>query len=207
MRSWWQRIIPEIIRGKPLAEEPSDPAALVDLDQQIMALNQDPFLLVDQQLRLLSVYDDCTYDRSDLDMLSAGMRKRAITALQAIGCDQISGKVMCHQATGVRFMFTDFHALGASPFDISRYLRRGREDYLVMTPTQTACQLIDHRPFEEALGRIKMLIAEQPINIYRLLDYLEHKPAHLAFRQAIGHLERVQREAVSTEPLLNRRAL
>jgi len=203
--AWWRRMMPG---GQPVIKQPPDPAALTAFEQQVLALNQDPYLcVVDPQLRVLSVFDDLTYDRSDLDMLSAGMRNRVIAALQDIGCRQASGKVMHHQATDVRFLFTDFHALGASPFDISRYIRRRPQDYLVMTPTQVACQIIDHRPFEEALDRIKALISEQPINIYRLLDYLEHKPAHLTFSQAIGHLDRVQREAVSSEPLLNRRAL
>jgi len=182
--------------------------ALAALDAELQVLNQDPCLcLADAELRLLSVFDDLTYDRSDLDMLTAPMRRRAIDGLRALGAEQIKGGLMAHRRADVRFIFSKFQALGASPFDATRYLQRRARDYWVLTPTQTACLIIDHHPFDEALEKVKALLVRQPINIYRLLDHLEHKPAHLEFRRAIGHLDRVQREAVATAPLSQRRPL
>ena len=58
-----------------------------------------------------------------------------------------------------------------------------------------------------AVDRIKGLIIRQPINLYKILDYLERKPLHTEFASAIGHLRLIQREAVASEPLKTRRAL
>ena len=205
---WWQRFLPDFLSKSRTPAGPVDPAVLAAFEREVQTLNQDPYLsVVDSGLRVLSVFDDLKYDRSDLDMLSAGMRARAMDALKRLGCEQHSGKVMVHRAADVRFIFSGFHALGASPFDIARYTRRRAQDYLVLTPTQSACQIIDHHPFDEALEHVKALIVKQPINVYRLLDYLEHKPAHLAFKETIGYLVRVQGDAIVAAPLSQRRPL
>ncbi|MEO1318486.1 MAG: hypothetical protein AAFW01_18180, partial [Pseudomonadota bacterium] len=91
--------------------------------------------------------------------------------------------------------------------DIARYVELGPQDFLILTPTQTACQFIDNYPLDEAVAAVKALIETQPINIYRLMDYLEKKPTHQDFLKAIGHLKYVQRMAVTSEPLCRRRAL
>ncbi len=171
-------------------------------------LDFGPYLHVaDTSLRILSVFDDLRYDRADADMLSPAMRQHAIRKLAQIGFKQTSGTVLEHRESDVRCLIPKFHALGASPFDITRYTDRREQDFYILTPTQTACQFIDHYDLEEAVERIKSLIALQPINLYRLMDYLERKPSHEQFRQAIGHLKYVQRKAVESEPLRRRRAL
>ncbi|MEM0898535.1 MAG: hypothetical protein AAGI92_01130 [Pseudomonadota bacterium] len=167
-----------------------------------------PYLtLADPKLRILSVFDDLKYDRADADLLSPPMRSHVIKKLGQIGFKQKTGTVIEHRDSGVRCMMPKFHALGASPFDITRYTNRREQDYYILTPTQTACLFIDHYSNTEAVERTKKLIQSQPINIYRLMDYLEKKPAHQDFLQAIGHLKFVQREAVQSDPLRSRRAL
>ncbi|WP_223789620.1 hypothetical protein [Marinicella meishanensis] len=207
---WWRQLWGggrRSIGHQPLSAA-AQAAAVAALDARLLVLHQDPYLcLADPELRLLSVFDDLTYDRSDLDMLTVPMRRRAITALRGLGLQQVSGSVVVDPTTQVRFVFPKFQALGASPFDVARYLKRQAHDYLVLTPTQTACQIIDHHPFDEALERVKALLRQQPINIYRLLDYLEHKPAHNEFLKAIGHLDRVQGEAIAQAPLAQRKPL
>lgn len=163
--------------------------------------------LADTALRLFSVFDDLRYDRSDADILTPGMRRHGIEKLARLGFRQTSGTVLQHREADVRCLIPKFHALGASPFDIARYTRRREHDYYLLTPTQTACQIIDHYALENAIERLRALIARQPINLLRLMDYLERKPTHEAFRGAIGHLKYVQREAVESEPLRRRRAL
>ena len=163
--------------------------------------------IADEKLRLISVFDDLKYDRSDLDMMSPAMRGHVIKQLKLIGLKQISGNVLLHADTDIRCLIPKFHALGASPFDITRYTPRGENDFYILTPTQTACQYVDHYSLEEAVDRIKALITLQPINLYKILDYLEHKPKHQEFARAIGHLRLIQREAVASEPLKTRRAL
>lgn len=171
-------------------------------------LNRDPYLrLIAGGANILSVFDDLKYDRADADMLSPAMRGRAIDKLQRIGFRQTSGTVLMHGGSGIRFLLPKFHALGASPFDIARYTERREADFLVLTPTQTACQFIDRFPLAEAIQRIRDLIETQPINLFRLMDYLEHTPGHREFLSAIGHLRYVQRMAVESEPLCRRRAL
>ncbi|MEM1380319.1 MAG: hypothetical protein AAGH41_06810 [Pseudomonadota bacterium] len=163
--------------------------------------------LADENLKLISVFDDIKYDRADADMLSPAMRQHLVKTLKPLGFKQTSGTVLKHQATGVRCIIPKFHALGASPFDITQFTDKGADDYYVLTPTQTACQFIDNYGLEEAVSAIRTLIKSQPINIYRLMDYLEAKPAHEAFFQAIGHLKYVQREAIEGKTLRRMRAL
>ncbi|MEM9010873.1 MAG: hypothetical protein AAGE18_06580 [Pseudomonadota bacterium] len=176
--------------------------------EMLAVLNRDPYLyLPTSELQILSVFDDLKYDRADADMLSPSMRQHAIRKLRPLGFRQISGTVLLQGDLDVRFLMPKFHALGASPFDIARYTERRPQDFLMLTPTQTACQFIDNYPLADAVSRIKALITEQPINLYRLMDYLERKPAHREFLGAIGHLKYVQRVAVESEPLRRRRAL
>ena len=172
------------------------------------ALDFGPYFLVaDPELRVFSVFDDLRYDRADADMVSPAMRKHAIERLGGLGFRQISGNVLENADADVRCLIPKSHALGASPFDITRYTERREQDFYLLTPTQTACQFIDHYPLDDAVERIKVLVTKHPINLYRLMDYLEHKPAHRDFLGAIGHLKYVQREAVESEPLCRRRAL
>ncbi|MEL6954154.1 MAG: hypothetical protein AAFN09_16950 [Pseudomonadota bacterium] len=176
------------------------------LTEKMAVLNADPYLHLVTEDRLLSVFDDLKYDRADADWMSGAMRGHAIRKLKPLGFRQVSGTVL-QSAEGVRLHIPKFHAQGASPFDVTRYTPRGPYDFYLLTPTQTACWFIDVCPRQEAVERIKTLIVKQPINLYRLLDYLEKKPAHQAFEDAIGHLKFVQREAVEGDKLKRRRAL
>ncbi|MEM7439890.1 MAG: hypothetical protein AAF393_09845 [Pseudomonadota bacterium] len=178
------------------------------LRQSVEACTFGPYMtLADANLNLLSVFDDLKYDRADADMLSPPMRRHAVEQLSALGFRQTAGTVLEHAASGIRCVLPKSHALGASPFDVTRYTPKGPQDYYLLTPTQTACVFIDSYDHAEAVGRVKDLITIQPINILRLADYLEKKPAHTSFKNAIGHLRLVQREAIAAEPLCRRRAL
>lgn len=182
-----------------------DPRSLM---VRLRPLTLDPYLhIVEDRLRILTVFDDLKYDRADADMMSPAMRQHAITKLGRLGFRQTAGTVLTDRDTGARILIPKFHALGASPFDITSFTPRGAEDWYLLTPTQTACQIIDHYPHEEAVDLTKKLIEKHPINLYRLMDYLEGKTAHRDFQNAIGHLKFVQRTAVESEPLRRRRAL
>ena len=163
--------------------------------------------LADERLQLFSIFDDLYYDRADADMLSPAMRKHAIEKLKRIGIRQTSGNVLEDKVGDRRCLMPKSHALGASPFDITRYTPRRVQDYYILTPTQTACQYIDHYPHEEAVERIVHLMRIQPINLIRLMDYLEHTPTHREFLKAVKFLKKTQQEAVKSEPLKRRRAL
>jgi len=175
---------------------------------RVRILDRDPYLTVaDPALRLISVFDDLKYDRADMDVVSGPMRRRARDKLKPLGFVQASGHVFENRAEDIRMILPKFRALGASPFDAINDTPRRAQDYFILTPTQTACQMIDHYPHEDAVEMIKTLIQKHPINLLRLADYLERTDTHQAFKPAIGHLKFVQREAVSAEPLKSRRAL
>ena len=88
-------------------------------------LNFGPYMcLADEKLKLISVFDDLKYDRSDLDMMSPAMRQHAIKHLKPLEFKQVSGNVLLHKDSNIRCLIPKFHALGASPFDIIRYTPR-----------------------------------------------------------------------------------
>lgn len=180
----------------------------LNIFDQTEPLKLGPYLhIADTDLKLLSVFDDLKYDRSDADMLSPAMRRHVVQRLEKLGYRQTSGTVVKHGQSGICGLMPKFHALGASPFDITRYAPKQEQDFYILTPTQTACQFIDNYPLDEAVERVKALIEKQPINLLRLQDFLEHKPAHQDFLTAVGHLKYVQRVAVQSDPLRSMRAL
>lgn len=175
---------------------------------QMRVLNSDPYLcLADEALKLISVFDDLKYDRADMDMLTGPMRQRVLSKLKPLGFRQVSGNVLEHPDHASRMYMPKFRALGASPFDATRDTPRAPRDYYILTPTQTACQLIDCYPTDAAVEAIKALIVKHPVNLLRISDFLDKSSAHNAFAAAIGHLKFIQREAVQSEPLRRRRAL
>ncbi len=164
-------------------------------------------MLADARMNLFSVFDDLKYDRSDVDMMSPGMRRHAIEKLGQAGFKQVSGRVLHNEAEDIRCLFPKFHALGSSPFDITRYTPKRARDYYILTPTQTACQIIDAYGLEEAVSKLEALVHLQPVNVFKLRDYLEDRAAHREFEPLVGHLMAVQKEAVASDPLCRRRAL
>ena len=163
--------------------------------------------VVDEALKLISVFDALKYDRADMNMLSGPMRNRVLSRLTPLGFRQVSGGVLENAHEDVRMYFPKFRTLGASPFDAMRDSRRCPQDYVTLTTTQTVCQLIAQHPTDEAVQTINALIVKHPANILRISDFLEKTEKHQAFASAIGHLKYVQRKAADSEPLRSRRAL
>tara|TARA_Y100001934_G_scaffold255735_1_gene323044 strand:- start:275 stop:790 length:516 start_codon:yes stop_codon:yes gene_type:complete len=165
--------------------------------------------LADEKLRLISIFDDLFYDRSDLDILSPAMRNHAVSKLISLGFEQVSGTVLVNNVSNERCLMPKFHALGSSPFDITLYTPRNDHDFYILTPTQTACQIIDNYSYQLAVKKIEALIKRQPINIHKIFDYLEQKKntTHKVFASAMSDLLDVQRKAVKSDPLKGRRAL
>ena len=176
--------------------------------EHMRAFSAEPyFQIADEKLGLLSVFDDLKYDRADVDMISPAMRMHVVGKLSPLGFRQTSGTVLEQAEADMRVHIPKFHALGASPFDIARYTEKRPQDYCLLTPTQVACQYVDHYALDDAVQRIEALIAKHPINLLKLADYLEGKPKHRAFREVLGHIKLKQRIAVESEPLCRRRSL
>ncbi len=165
--------------------------------------------LADEKLRLISIFDDLSYDRSDLDILSPSMRNHAISKLIPLGFKQISGNILEHSVSGDRCLIPKFHALGSSPFHITQYNPKNENDFYILTPTQSACQIIDRYSHEIAFEKVEALIKKQPINIRKISDHLEQKKksTHKLFSPAIRELLNIQRKAIKAEPLRSKRAL
>ncbi|MEM1036506.1 MAG: hypothetical protein AAGI14_07060 [Pseudomonadota bacterium] len=163
--------------------------------------------LADRHLRLISVFDDTSYDRADADMLSPPMRQHLAKLLAKNGFKQSSGTVFKNKALNVKCIIPKAHALGASPFDVTRFTPRGDNDFYVLTPTQTACFFIDNYGLQDAFDRVVDLIRRQPINILKISDYLERKPHHRDFMSAINQLSGIQKEAVADDKLRFMKAL
>lgn len=204
------RLFPDTALGEDAA--PGDaaprPQAQGAFGERVKVLNADPYLMVaDAELHLISVFDDLRYDRADLDMLSPPMRKRAMAKLRPLGFVQRSGTMLENRAEDIRIHLPRFRALGSSPFDALRDTEMRPQDYALLTPTQAAAQIIAEHPVDKMVERLKALVAKHPVNLLRLDDFLEREPRHDAFRDALGHLIYVQREAVAQEPLKTRRAL
>lgn len=183
-----------------------DPEAAKTLHSRIALIDSDPYL-VHVENRLISVFDDTRFDRADMDVLSAGMRTHAVRKLEPLGFKQVTGSIIEHGDTGVRVLMPKFHTQGTSPFDAVRYVDRGPDDYVLLTPTQAAAQIIDAHPLDTAIKRLERLIVKHPINLLRLVDYLEKRPRHEEFRKAYGTLKRIQQDAVAGDALLRRRPL
>ena len=168
----------------------------------------DPYIFASEKpFNILSIFDDLRYDRSDVDILSPSMRRYIAKLLASQGFKQKSGSVFQDKARDIRCIIPKTHALGASPFDITRYSPKREQDYYILTPTQTACQFVDRCSLEEAVEKIGALVAKHPINLLKLQDYLEDKEKHKEFLAAIPHIRYLQRIAVESEPLKRLRSL
>ncbi|MEM8972211.1 MAG: hypothetical protein AAGD43_09140 [Pseudomonadota bacterium] len=195
-------------RQSQSATSEAAPQQLDSFADRIRVINSDPYLCIaDEELKLISVFDDLKYDRADLDIVSDPMRLRALQKLKPLGFDQVTGSIFENKSEDIRCILPKFKALGASPFDATRDTDRRRQDYFILTPTQAACQIINSHPLANAVSLLEALVIKHPVNLLRVFDYLEANPVHQSFREAIGHLTRIQREAVSKEPLKTRRAL
>lgn len=157
---------------------------------------------------IISIFDDLKYDRSDIDMLSGAMRRHLIERLGRLGFKQTSGRIIEHKPKDIRCIMPKWHAQGSSPFDIRRYTPKREQDYYVLTPTQTAAFFVESESdLEEAVIHILNLIKHQPINLYRIKDYLEDNERHQNFHEAIPFIREQQKKWILTEPLRRRRAL
>lgn len=175
---------------------------------ETLARIKSPYLNIYQSpVNMISVFDDLRYDRADADLLSPGMRNHVDKKLTSAGFKQESGRVFQHSDNGIRCIIPKSHALGASPFDITRYTPKEEADYYILTPTQTACQFIRYLSVQKAVESIDQLVKTQPVNLIRIGDYLDYESNYKAFAGAIPHLQRQQKAALASTSLAKMRAL
>lgn len=164
--------------------------------------NYGPYLhIISDTIKAISIFDALHYDRADVDIISPVMRLHLIKKLKDLGFKQTQGRVIENKTLDIKCVIPKFHALGSSPFHITDYTSIRPQDYYVLTPTQTACFIINNFPLETAMEKLKQLIAVQPINIKRISDYIENSGVNLDALSLIGHLKYYQAQALETPEL------
>lgn len=127
------RLIPFLKKHAPAPQPVRDvsQAERNAFSEQLRDLDRDPYLfLADDQLRVISVFDDLHYDRADMDMLAGPMRARVLAKLAPMGVVQITGHILEQRDLDIRFIMPRFRALGASPFDAAHDTPASRAGFL-----------------------------------------------------------------------------
>ncbi len=173
----------------------------------IEATANDDYLHWVYELNVLSVFDDIKYDRSDIDILSPAMRHYAAKFLKNQGFRQKSGQCFISRDCEEKLWMPKPSVLGASPFDITRYIKRDVSDAIILTPTQTAAFLFDRLELKDAVSEIAVLIEQQPINLLKLRDHIPRYGDRERYTQAFPYLRFCQRKAIERPHMRFKRSL
>jgi hypothetical protein len=157
----------------------------------------DEYLLWRDSIRVLSVFDDVRYDRSDIDLLGPGMRRYVSQVLTGLECKAKSGKCIEHSDADIKCWLPKPSVLAASPFDITRYQPREANDIYILTPTQTAAYFFQQLDFDLAIMAIGDMIESQPVNILKLLDTLNSRRERSYYAPVLRYLLDCQKQVVS----------
>jgi hypothetical protein len=175
--------------------------------QLITAIGKDDYLLWHESIRVISVFDDVKYDRSDIDILGPGMRRYVTKFLTGLGCKTRSGSCIVHRHSELNFLLPKPSVLASSPFDITRYQSRERKDIYILTPTQTAAYLFQHMDFDLAIIAIFEMIKTQPVNLLKLQDTLQHHRERQYYAPVLRYLLACQNQGVKQEQMKFKRSL
>jgi hypothetical protein len=168
-------------------------------EQLVDGINADDYLYWLPEIGVISVYDDGLYDRSDLDLLSPGMRRYVAQYLTQHGCRQKRGTcIAAPDSLGHFWLSKPSVLLAASPYDVTRSIPRQPDDIYILTPTQASAYLLDNLPLQPAVAAIEALGKQQPMNIGKLEDYLPEHFDKPDLRGAFTYL-RTQQKAVRAQ--------
>ena len=103
--------------------------------------------------------------------MNASMRNYFKEKLRKLEYNWLSGNILASPKFSTNFIFPKNGILGASPFDATKFVKRGEEDYFVLTPTQAAALLIQWKLKTNLLENLKRLISYHPINLDKLKDH------------------------------------
>ena len=159
-------------------------------------------LVFGKPFNIISIYDDRLYDRSDADLMNPSMRNYFKESLKKLKYDWLSGNVLGSETFSTTFIFPKNGILGASPFDITRYEKRGLDDYFVLTPTQVAGYLIQIQSGNDLIENLRKLISKHPINLEKLKDHLSSDECLVTkFNSLYFDLKNFQSEMITSEKL------
>ena len=123
----------------------------------LKSIDEDKDLMWHPQHRIISVFDDVRYDRSDIDLLTTSMRKHIINLLKSLDCSLKRGNQLI-APNGTSLWMPKPSVLGASCFDITRYTPREIRDIYILTPTQTAAYWFEHSDLDVAVEGIEAML-------------------------------------------------
>lgn len=160
------------------------------------------FHIVELPLNILSVFDHTNYDRSDLDLLSGPQRQYVEKKLKKFGYKFKSGRVLASQESPIVFRIPKQSIISANPFDIIRYEKRDQSDYFVLTPTQSACLMINNILNKDQLVTgLKDLISKQPINLKKIYDNIRFEKSKELYLSIHSELTQYQAEVIKSDAL------
>lgn len=152
--------------------------------QVVDGISADDYLYWLPEVGVISVYDDGLYDRSDLDILSPGMRDHVVQYLTQHDCRQKRGKcIVAPDSKGHFWLSKPSVLLATSPYDVTDSLPRQPGDVYILTPTQASAFVLENLPLQTAVAVIEGLGKQQPMNIGKLEDYL---PPHFNKPDLLG---------------------
>lgn len=181
--------------------------AAVSLSSLHEAISEDDYLFWVDSIHVLSVFDDIKYDRSDIDILSPAMRRYTAKFLKNQGYHQKSGQCFASKNGPHKLWMPKPSVLGASPFDITRYISREENDAYILTPTQTAAYLLDTLTLDTAVKEIALLIEQQPINLLKLRDHIPKYSDRNRYAEAFPYLRYCQRQVIENPRMRFKRSL
>jgi hypothetical protein len=168
-------------------------------EQLVDGINDDDYLYWLPEIGVISVYDDSLYDRSDLDLLSPGMRRHVTQYLEQHGCRHKRRTCIAAPESLVYFWLSKPSVLLAtSPYDVTRSIPRQPDDIYILTPTQASAYLLDSLALQPAVAAIEALGKQQPMNIGKLEDYMPEHFDKPDLRGVFTYL-RTQQKAVRTQ--------
>lgn len=160
------------------------------------------FYVVEGSLNILSVFDHTNYDRSDLDLLSGPQRQYVEKKLKKHGYKFKTGRVLQSKTQSIVFRIPKQSIISANPFDIIRYEKRDQGDIFVLTPTQSACLIINRITVKDELKlALKELIKKQPINLKKIYDNIRFEKSKENYQSIHNELSEFQSEVIKSTHL------
>jgi hypothetical protein len=162
----------------------------------ISALQNDKHIYFEQELPLLTLYDDNLFVRNDYDVLSVGQRNYLINLLKPFGFKQKSGKILTDGNVIIEFPKPN-RILAISSYQ-PEFNEPSDSHFFVVTPS-TYAETLFHRYQNDKnvmLSRIKHLIETCPFNIELIRDINYHSPIETITKETFSELEKFQSEII-----------
>ena len=175
------------------------------MNTEIAALADD-YIFVCQSLNIISIFDATNYDRSDIDLMTPNMRNYIKMKLTQLGFKQISGNLFKNKNNHITCEFTKPNILMASPFKDLQKNNKSQHCY-ILTPTQTACQMLLQLETDQAMQQIIALIQLQPVNLYKIKDFCYNEQRLSSLVKLIPELSAQQNQAIKQPKLSKKRSL